>query len=68
MCEQAISVPEGLKTGPIFVDGVKMPDTGDTGPALNISPAASGVQHCEVAGRRPRRYLTSRHIGYFGPP
>jgi hypothetical protein len=52
MCEQAISVPDGLKTGPTFVDGVKMPDTGDAGPALYISPAANGVQHCEVAGMR----------------
>jgi hypothetical protein len=52
MCEQATSVPNGLKTGPIFVDGVKMPNTGDAGPALNIFPAADGVQHCEVAGMR----------------
>jgi uncharacterized protein (DUF2235 family) len=52
MCEQAISVPGGLKTGPIFVDGMKMPCTGDFGPALNISPSATGVQHCEVAGMR----------------
>jgi uncharacterized protein (DUF2235 family) len=52
MCEQATSVPNGLKTGPIFVNGVKMPNTGDFGPALNISPAANGVQHCEVAGMR----------------
>src|SRR5258708_31409354 len=52
MCEQATSVPDGLKTGPIFVDGVKMPNTGNAGPALNIFPAADGVQHCEVAGMR----------------
>ena len=52
MCEQAISVPDGLKTGPIFVDGVIMPDTGDAGPAPHIFPAANGVQHCEVAGMR----------------
>jgi uncharacterized protein (DUF2235 family) len=52
MCEQATSVPDGLRTGPIFVDGVKMPNTADAGPALNISPAADGVQHCEVAGMR----------------
>jgi hypothetical protein len=41
-----------LKTGPIFVDGKKLPNTGDDGPALNIFPAADGVQHCEVAGMR----------------
>lgn len=29
-----------------------MPNTGDAGPALNIFPAADGVQHCEVAGMR----------------
>jgi len=52
MCEQAISVPDGLKTGPIFVDGVIMPDTGDAGPAPHIFPAANGVQHCEVGGMR----------------
>jgi hypothetical protein len=52
MCQQATSVPDGLKTGPIFVDGVKMPNTGDAGSALNIFPTADGVQHCEVAGMR----------------
>jgi hypothetical protein len=52
MCEEAIAVPDGLKTGPIFVDGVKMPNTGKDGPALNIFPAADGVQHCEVAAHR----------------
>jgi uncharacterized protein (DUF2235 family) len=52
MCEQATSVPDGLKTGPILVDGVKMPKTGDAGSALNLFPAADGVQHCEVAGMR----------------
>lgn len=52
MCEQATKVPDGLKTGPIYVNGVKMPNTGDLGPALFIFPAADGVQHCEVAGMR----------------
>jgi hypothetical protein len=52
MCEQATSVPDGLRTGPIYVDGAKMPNTGDAGPAVNIFPAADGVQHCEVAGMR----------------
>jgi uncharacterized protein (DUF2235 family) len=50
MCGEATSVPNGLVTGPIFVSGEKMPNTGDFGPALNIYPAANGVQHCEVAG------------------
>jgi hypothetical protein len=30
----------------------KQPHSGDTGAALNIYPAADGVQHCEVAGMR----------------
>lgn len=52
MCEQAMTVPDGLKTGPIYVDHVKMPNTGDAGPALNIFPRADGIQHCEIAGMR----------------
>jgi hypothetical protein len=46
------AVPDGLKTSPIFVNGAKIPLTGEAGPALNIYPAADGVQHCEVAGMR----------------
>jgi hypothetical protein len=76
MCEQATSIPDGLKTGPILVDGVKVPNTGDAGPALNIFPAADGVQHCEVAGmsdtldayaeklpkwRWPQRYVAGKN-------
>lgn len=38
MCEQALSVPDGLRTGPIFADGVKMPQYGDAGAVLNIYP------------------------------
>jgi hypothetical protein len=41
-----------LETGPIFVNGVKMPNTADAGPALNLFPGADGVQHCEIAGMR----------------
>src|SRR5262249_20187014 len=52
MCEQALLVPDGLKTGSIFVDGGKLAGSGDSGPALNIVRAANGVQHCEVAGMR----------------
>lgn len=52
MCEQATSVPDGLKTGQIYVNGLKMAGTGDAGPALKIFPTAGGVQHCEVAGMR----------------
>lgn len=52
MCHEAIRVPDGLRTSPIFVDSKKMPGSGDTGPALNIFPRADGVQHCEIAGMR----------------
>lgn len=52
MCEQVLHVPDGLKTGPIFVDGVKLAGSRDAGPALNIFRAAGGVQHCEIAGMR----------------
>jgi uncharacterized protein (DUF2235 family) len=52
MCEQALNVPDGLMTGPIFVDGVKMARSGGAGAALNIFPASDGVQHCEVSGMR----------------
>jgi hypothetical protein len=52
MLQQALEVPDGLKTGPINVTGAKLPGSGDSGPALNLYPAASGPQHCEVAGMR----------------
>jgi uncharacterized protein (DUF2235 family) len=52
MAEEAVKVPNGLKTGPIFVDGKKIQNTGDAGECLHIYPSAGGVQHCEVAGMR----------------
>jgi hypothetical protein len=52
MCEQATSVPDGLKTGPIFVNEQKMRSTGDVGFRLEVFPSADGVQHCEIAGMR----------------
>ena len=52
MCREAISVPDGLITGPIFVNGRKMEGTADAGQALNIYPEAGGMQHCEIAGMR----------------
>jgi uncharacterized protein (DUF2235 family) len=52
MCGEAVSVPDGLLTGPIFVDDRKMAGTGDAGQALNIYTDAGGVQHCEVVGMR----------------
>lgn len=52
MCHEAVSVPDGLLTGPIVVGGKKMEGTGDIGQALYLHPNAAGVQHCEVAGMR----------------
>ena len=50
MAHQATEVPDGLKTGPIFVKGEKIPATANVGECLYIYPSADGVQHCEVAG------------------
>ncbi|MBN8990647.1 MAG: DUF2235 domain-containing protein [Rhizobiales bacterium] len=50
MAEKATEVPDGLKTGPIFVNGDKMPNTADVGQPLYLYPRADGVQHCEIAG------------------
>jgi uncharacterized protein (DUF2235 family) len=52
MIEQATIIPNGLKIGPVWVNGTKMPDTGESGEPLHIFPAADGVQHCEIAATR----------------
>ena len=52
MIEQATSIPNGLKIGPVFVNGEKMPGTADVGDPLRVFPSADGVQHCEIAGMR----------------
>jgi uncharacterized protein (DUF2235 family) len=52
MIEQASTVPNGLKLGPVFVNGTSMPGTGAAGTPLNLYPRADGVQHCELAGMR----------------
>ncbi|MHC2576562.1 hypothetical protein ACVI1J_001726 [Bradyrhizobium diazoefficiens] len=52
MCREAVSVPDGLLTGPIIVSGEKLEGSGDIGQALYVYPDAGGVQHCEVAGMR----------------
>ncbi len=57
MLEEAVGVPEGLKVGPVLVNGAKMPGAGETGPAFYIHPADDGVQHCEIAATRD--YLDS---------
>lgn len=52
MFEQAVKVPDGLRVGPVFANGVQISGTGEVGPALHLYPAADGVQHCEIAATR----------------
>jgi hypothetical protein len=52
MIEQATGVHNGLKLGPVTVNGTKVPSTGDVGIPLHLFPAADGIQHCEIAGMR----------------
>ena len=42
----------GLKVGPVYVNGVKMLESGEIGPPLYIHPADDGVQHCEITATR----------------
>lgn len=52
MIEEAVDVPAPLKIGPIFVNGAKLPNTGDEGEPLRLFPSVDGVQHCEVVGMK----------------
>lgn len=52
MIAQATAVANGLKVGPVFVDGVKVEGAGGEGTPLHLYPRADGVQHCELAGMR----------------
>jgi hypothetical protein len=52
MLEEAVCVPNGLKVGPVYVNGVKMLGSGEIGPPLYIHPADDGVQHCEITATR----------------
>jgi hypothetical protein len=52
MLEQATSIPNGIKFGPVFVNDAKMPGTGDAGTPLHLYPRADAVQHSEIAGMR----------------
>jgi uncharacterized protein (DUF2235 family) len=52
MVEQATTIPDGLKLGPVSVNGTRLPGTGQAGTELNLYPRADGVQHCELAGMR----------------
>ncbi len=52
MLEEAISIPDGLRVGPVYVNGAKMAGTGDQGTALYLYPADDGIQHSEIAATR----------------
>jgi hypothetical protein len=72
MTEQAVGIPDGLKIGPVIVNGIKMRGTGDVGEPLSLFPSCDGVQHCAITEmqdaidrRTPRflRWLTS-HLNW----
>jgi len=52
MLEEAISIPNGLRVGPLYVNGAKMAGTGDQGTSLYLYPADDGVQHSEIVATR----------------
>jgi uncharacterized protein (DUF2235 family) len=52
MIEEALSLPVPLKIAPVFVNGEKMPGSGDVGEPLQLFPSVAGVQHCEVAATK----------------
>jgi hypothetical protein len=52
MIEQATGIRDGLKIGPVMINGKKLPGTGDSGTTLELHPAADGVGHCDIAGMR----------------
>ncbi len=54
MIREATAVPNGLKTGPIYSNGKKIPNTGRQGQALFLFPDAKGVEHNEVAATADR--------------
>jgi len=52
MLREAVSVPNGLSVGPVYVNGKLMVGTGAQGAALYLHPADGGPQHCEIWGMR----------------
>jgi uncharacterized protein (DUF2235 family) len=65
MIEQATVIPSGLKIGPVFVHGNKLPGTGEQGTALNLYPSADVVQHDEMAGMRDTLDQRAEHLPSF---
>ena len=52
MIQEALTLPQPLKVGPVFVNGEKLAGSGSDGEALRLFPSVGGLQHCEVAGMR----------------
>lgn len=52
MLDEAINIPDGLRVGPVYVNGQKMPGSGNAGTTLYMYPAEDGVQHDEILGMR----------------
>jgi hypothetical protein len=52
LLEEAVRVPDGLRVGPVYVNGAKMAGSGEVGPTLYLYPADDGVQHSEIAATR----------------
>ena len=50
MIEEVLGLPDGLKIGPVLVNGKRLPKTSEDGTSLHLFPRADGLQHCEVAG------------------
>lgn len=50
MIEEVVGLPDGLKMGPVIVDGKRLPQTPESGTPLHLFPRADALQHCEVAG------------------
>jgi uncharacterized protein (DUF2235 family) len=73
MIEEAVSVPDGLKLGSVFVNGARIEGTAEEGPAIYLHPSDSGLQHDERLGTRDyldrirplvlRRLLKSANYG-----
>lgn len=52
MIEEVLRLPDGLKIGPVIVDGKRLPQTSENGTPLHLFPRANALQHCEVAGMK----------------
>src|SRR5690606_31303877 len=50
MIEEVLGLPDGLKMGPVIIDGKRLPQTSENGVPLHLFPRADSLQHCEVAG------------------